>query len=213
MSRVVYLHGFASGPTSSKARYFRQLCEAAGHTVEVPDLAEGDFEHLTVTGQLSAIERAAGGGAVTLMGSSLGGYLAALHASQHSEVERLVLLAPAFGLGRRWAERIGPEEVAKWRRDGSIPIYHYGEQREIPLRFDFLEDALRYEDYPDARQPALIFHGLHDDVVPAEASQEFCARHPEARLELLDSGHELLDVLDTMGPQVIDFLRGQTRPR
>jgi len=50
MNRILYLHGFASGPSSSKARYFRGRLEAAGAHVEVPDLAAGDFEHLTLSG-------------------------------------------------------------------------------------------------------------------------------------------------------------------
>ena len=90
MNRILYLHGFASGPGSSKARFFRQRLEAAGGRVEIPDLAAGDFEHLTLTGQLAVIERAAGGEAVSLIGSSMGGYLAALYAQRHPETVRVV---------------------------------------------------------------------------------------------------------------------------
>ena len=52
MTRIVYLHGFASGPASSKARYFKEHLETAGARVDVPDLAAGDFEHLTISGQI-----------------------------------------------------------------------------------------------------------------------------------------------------------------
>ena len=44
-------------------------------------------------------------------------------------------------------------------------------------------------------QPALIFHGAHDDVVAASYSEEFARAHPNAILEIVDSGHELLNVL------------------
>src|SRR5437764_5917323 len=101
--RIVYLHGFASGPTSSKARHFRDRLKDAGFTVDVPDLAAGDFEHLTISGQLRVLEQAAGTGKLHLIGSSMGGYLAALYAARHSAVERLVLLAPAFRFNSRWA--------------------------------------------------------------------------------------------------------------
>jgi len=50
--RSIYLHGFASGPTSKKAAFFRDRMPA----LEIPDLAADDFEHLTVTGQLQLIE-------------------------------------------------------------------------------------------------------------------------------------------------------------
>ena len=215
MTRIVYLHGFASGPSSSKARYFRERLEAAGANrpeaasvkVDIPDLAAGDFEHLTIGSQLTVVESAAGPGPVSLMGSSMGGYLAALYAARHPEVvERLVLLAPAFGFARRWPERLGAGQVAQWRTSGRMDVFHYGENRTRSLSYALLEDGARYEDYPDFHQPALIFHGAHDDVVPACFSEEFAATHPNAVLEILDSGHELLNVLDDMAPKVERFL-------
>ena len=218
MTRIVYLHGFASGPSSSKARYFRERLQAAGAQVDIPDLAAGDFEHLTISGQLAVVERAAYGAAdwapgphghpepVALMGSSMGGYLAALYAARHPEVVRLVLLAPAFGFARRWPEHLGSAQVARWRSTGAMEVFHYGENRTRSLSYALLEDAARYEDYPDFHQPALLFHGAGDDVVPVRYSQEFAATHPNATLEVLDSGHELLNVLEYMAPKVERFL-------
>ena len=51
MIPVLYLHGFASGPGSKKACYFRDALQSAGLSVEVPDLAQADFPHLTISGQ------------------------------------------------------------------------------------------------------------------------------------------------------------------
>jgi pimeloyl-ACP methyl ester carboxylesterase len=206
MKRVIYLHGFASGPSSSKARYFRQRLEGAGFSVTVPDLAEGDFEGLTLSGQLDVIARAAAGGPAALMGSSMGGYLAALYAARHPEIERVVLLAPAFGFARRWAERMGDAAIEAWRREGTIDVFHYGEGRNRALRIGLLEDAAQYEDYPDVRQPCLIFHGIKDDVVPVRYSEEFAAARENVELHAVESGHELLNVLDTMGGRVEEFL-------
>jgi pimeloyl-ACP methyl ester carboxylesterase len=206
MTTVLYLHGFASGPSSSKAQYFRDHLERAGFPVSVPDLAAGDFEHLTITGQLGVIERLAGGGPLHLMGSSMGGYLAALYAARHPEVARLVLLAPAFGFLRRWPERLGAAGMEAWRRTGAIEVYHYGERRDRRLSYGLLEDAAQYEDYPDFRQPALIFHGAQDDVVPARFPQEFSTGRSNVRLEVVDSGHDLLNVLDYILPKVLAFL-------
>jgi pimeloyl-ACP methyl ester carboxylesterase len=206
MIPIVYLHGFASGPASSKARYFREHLERGGADVRVPDLAAGDFEHLTLTGQLDVIAQTVGGGEVALIGSSMGGYLAGLYAARHPEVRRLVLLAPAFGFTRRWAERLGPQQMDCWRTEGWMDVYHYALQRNCRLGYELMLDAARYEDEPDFRQPALIFHGALDEVVPAAASVAFAARHSNARLEVLDSGHELLNVLDYMVPKVAAFL-------
>src|SRR5438105_2837102 len=120
MSPIIYLHGFASSPHSAKARYFRDRLERAGATVSIPDLAAGDFEHLTLTAQLAAIDRLAAGRTVSLIGSSMGGYLAALYAARHETVDRLVLLAPAFSFARRWHTWLGADGVAQWRERGAI---------------------------------------------------------------------------------------------
>ena len=121
------------------------------------------------------MREAAAGEPVALMGSSMGGYVAALYAARHPEVTRLVLLAPAFGFARRWPERLGSEAVENWRRTGWMDVFHYADGRNRAISYALLEDGAQYEEYPDFAQPALIFHGAHDDVVPAELSRRFVA--------------------------------------
>src|SRR6266487_3187731 len=129
--RIVYLHGFASSPKSSKAQFFLKRFNELGVQVDIPQLDAGDFEHLTITGQLAEIHRTVGMTPSVMMGSSLGGYLAALYAARHPDtVERLILLAPAFQFPKRWRERYSPEDLEDWRLRGSVPVYHYGYQAE-----------------------------------------------------------------------------------
>jgi pimeloyl-ACP methyl ester carboxylesterase len=206
VSRLVYLHGFASGPSSKKARYFAERFAELGMVIETPDLAAGDFEQLTITGQLEVIDKAVNGAPVSLMGSSLGGYLAALYAARHPEVERVVLMAPAFCFGRRWAEEVGTQRMLEWKRTGSLPIYHYSEGGIRGLGYQIVEDAAGYEEYPDFHQPALIFHGSRDNVVPVELSREFVTGHPNATLRVVESGHELTDVMGEMWKEAKEFL-------
>ena len=206
MTPVIYLHGFASSPASKKARYFRERFESIGVKLEVPDLAEGNFEGLTLSGQLSVIQRVADGRPVHLMGSSMGGYLAALYAARHPEVDRVVLMAPAFGFSRRWSARLGPGQMDDWRRTGFLPIFHYGEQSESRVGYQLMKDAMEYEEYPEVRQPVLIFHGRRDEVVPVAASEEFARSRSNAELRVFDSDHELLDVLPAMWEQTRGFL-------
>ena len=203
---LIYLHGFASGPMSSKAQFFRRRFEELGVELRIPDLSQGNFEGLTMSGQLRVVERIAGGDDVRLMGSSMGGYLAALYAARHAEVGRVVLMAPAFGFARRWPLTLGDEKVAEWRRAGWLPVYHYGDQMERRVGYGVLEDAERYEDYPEVAQPALVFHGRNDDVVPVGYSKEFAARHPEVTLRVMESGHELVDVMAEMWVEVREFM-------
>ena len=204
--RLIYLHGFASGPGSQKARFFQQKFAELGHKLLVPDLAAGDFEHLTLTGQLAVIHSVAEGAPCILIGSSMGGYLAALYAARHAEVERVVLMAPAFGFIRRWPGSFGSERMEEWRRTGYIEVFHYGKRQNRRLGYQLFEDGSCYEDYPDMKQPALLFHGDRDDAVPLRYSQEFCAQHQNATLQVLESDHELLDMLPHMWEQSRHFL-------
>ncbi len=204
--RVLYLHGFASSPASTKAGFFRERFRGAGIDLEIPDLAAGDFEHLTITGQLEMIQRAARGEPVALLGSSLGGYLAALYAARHAELRKVVMMAPAFCFAKGWAKRLGPEAVAEWKRTGWIDVYHYGVGGTRRLGVQLLTDAEAYEDYPAFAQPALIFHGNRDPVVPVELSEHFVAADSNARLITYPSGHELVDVLEPMWEETRAFL-------
>ena len=176
-----------------------------------PELDEGNFETLTISGQLRVVEKAVDGGPVVMMGSSLGGYLAALFAARRvQEVEKLVLLAPAFQFPTRWTARYSAEELERWRARGTIPFFHYGHKEERALGYQIVEDASGYEDEPAFRQPALVLHGRRDEVVPVEASKVFAQGHPNVRLKVLESGHELTDVLDQLWAETAAFLEFQS---
>lgn len=188
--RYVYLHGFASSPQSSKARAFK----AAFPELEIPELDGGDFEHLTVTGQLAILENTLHGEPAQLIGSSMGGYLAALYAAAHPEISRMVLLAPALGFAPRWKEKT------------SLEVFHHGSGTMRRVHYGLVEDAMKYSPTPDFKQPALIFHGIRDEVVPIGNSRVFVTGHRNAKLVELDSDHELLNVLDRIVSEGVPFL-------
>ncbi len=209
MSRILYLHGFASSPRSRKAQFFADRFAQIGRPIEVLDLAREGFFQLTVSGQLKVIEEAAHGEPVSLIGSSMGGYLAALYASRHPEVETLVLIAPAFGFATRWEERLGPAAFAEWREAGSMAVHHYGSGEAARVGFGLMEDARQYPGEPDFDQPALLFHGLRDDVCPYEVSVAYAARHPNVLVQLFDAGHEMTEVVEEIWkplPRFFSFL-------
>ncbi len=194
--KYIYLHGFASSPASRKAQFFANKLAAEGVKVLIPHLEAAGFRNLTVSGQLRVIEETAGDEPVRLIGSSMGGYLAALFASLHPTAERLVLLAPAFGFAERWGQRLGGEKMEEWKRAGSLEMMHYGTGQPEPVGYGLIEDGLRYPAEPHFSQPALLFHGLEDDVVPIEFSRSYASTHPNAALTELVSGHELTDVME-----------------
>ncbi len=196
--RFLYAHGFASSPQSRKAQVFHQAFAVRGITLEIPALDGGDFEHLTISGQLSIIRHTLEGEPACLIGSSMGGYLAALYAATHPEVARVVLMAPAFHFAQRWLEKAPVGEP--------LDVYHYGQKQNQSVHYHLLEEATEYPADPDFRQPSLIFHGIHDGVVPVDYSRQFAAGHPNAELREMDSDHELLNVLETITDQALPFL-------
>jgi uncharacterized protein len=208
MARFIYLHGFASSPKSVKAVIFRERLSARGHEVSIPPLDEGDFTGLTITRQLEVVRRevARSPGEVTLIGSSMGGYVAALFAASEAQVTQLVLMAPAFEMEARWQVRFGPEKLAEWKRRGAVPTFHfaYGEDRLIG--YGLYEDLAPYDPSPVVRVPALVFMGRRDDTVDPAAVERWAARNPTARVRWLDSGHELTDQVETIWSESAAFL-------
>jgi len=206
MIRTLYLHGFASSPASFKAQYFARRFGEQGWPLDIPDLNGADFRRLTLTEQLSTVERCAAGEPVNLIGSSLGGYLAALYAARHGEVRRLVLLAPAFGFARLYEESLGAEKVKHWEQRGAIGVMHYALGGEAELGWQFLADARRYEEEPAITQPCLIIHGTRDAVVPVQVSRQFARTRTCCELFEADSDHELRDQVEVIWEAASSFL-------
>jgi uncharacterized protein len=205
--RLIYLHGFASSPRSFKATCFAAALAARGVTPEIPDLNEDDFRHLTISRQLRLVERlSAGARELALVGSSMGGYVAALFAARDPRVRALVLMAPAFDFARRWSERVGENALAEWRRRGWMPMMHYGYDRIEFIGWELLEDAERHVAFPEVTAPTLLFHGRRDEIVDHRASLSFACGHPNVSLELVDSDHGLSDVTDEIVARSLDFL-------
>jgi predicted esterase YcpF (UPF0227 family) len=110
----IYLHGFASSPNSTKAKDLSSRFAQIPINLTIPDLNAEDFSHLTISRQINQIYRLfSDSSPVTLIGSSLGGLTAAYLAQQHSQIQRLVLLAPAFGFLSHWLEYSNEKMIQK----------------------------------------------------------------------------------------------------
>ncbi len=169
MPQYIYLHGFASSPASLKARYLMECFAGVGLKLAVPDLNCNDFSHLTISRQIDQVVDLLprDKSPVVLIGSSLGGLTARVLAQNYPQIERLILLAPAFDFLSHWLPKIGAEKLNLWESDRYLPIYHYGQQKLLPLHYDFITDAHRYHlCQSDRSLPTLIVHGTIDDVIP-----------------------------------------------
>ena len=205
---ILYLHGFASGPGSAKGTALAKRFEALGVPFERADLTPGEdgFERSTPLTMLAEAERlVARHRPRVLMGSSLGGYLAALLAARDASVAKLVLLAPAFRLFERWRERISPDEERRWR-SGGLWVHHHAAGRQRLLGWAFMEAAATLPAYPEVPVPSLCLAGRRDELVPLADVEEFVARTPNARLVVLEDGHELLASIDRIFDETRAFL-------
>ena len=206
---LLYLHGFASGPSSHKAQVLSGRFAAIGVRLAVPDLTPGDdgFERSSPSSMLAVAERLLHGAEPphAIVGSSLGGYLASVIASRDPSVERLVLLAPAFRLFERWSGRLREDDLAEWRARG-LETMHYASNRKRRIGWQFFEDARRYPPFPGIRVPALCIAGTRDETVPLADVEAFVARTPTARLVPVDDGHELAASLDRIFEEARAFL-------
>ena len=212
---VVYLHGFASSPDSSKAAFFSKRFAERGVRFLCPDLNQPAFPTLTVTRmlqQLDSLIAAQPPDDVVLIGSSLGGFVAVEAAARQDpttphRISRLILLAPAVELEwDRWSE-VGPGGVERWRQNGGVEVFHYALDRPEQLNFEFYEDAVRYA--PASRRltlPVLIFQGRQDESVSPDLVERFSQRQANATLHMLDDTHQLKNSLNFIWLETVRFL-------
>jgi len=219
--KYIYLHGFASSPQGTKADYFRQGFGELSINLQTPDLNQGDFFNLTLTRQLNLIKTAyfdkiAAADTpdetinslpeITLIGSSFGGLTSAILAQGNFQVKRLVLLAPAFQFHRHLSRLLGEAAMQQWQTNGVGLFTHYGENRKLPLSYQFWYDLLQYQNEQFSREiPTLIFHGIHDEVIPIDSSRSFASDRPWVKLQELDSDHGLTNVLPQVWQAIQDF--------
>jgi pimeloyl-ACP methyl ester carboxylesterase len=214
---VVYLHGFASSANSSKATVFRDRFAPHGIGVLTPDFNEPDFEHLTVTrmlGQVDDVISALPAGPVTLIGSSLGAFVAVHAAARQrargvdARIQCLVLLAPALDFGATGFAGLDAQGLARWKQTGRLDVFHYAHNRTMPLAYDLYEDASQYKthDLP-LDLPVLAFQGSRDTVVSPQGVKRWAAGRPNVILRSLDDDHQLLSSLEIIWAETFKFVR------
>lgn len=208
--KFIYLHGFASSPSSNKAQVFKTTFEKRGLNLMIPDLDGGNFKCMTLSSQIKIIENCLGdleNFKYGIIGSSMGGYLAALISQLRKDIGAIYLMAPAFEFLTRWNLRI-EEEFGKNNIPDNIKVFHYRHNKEITFQTKIFEDAKKWEEVSFFRQlPIRIAHGVHDDSVSIEVSRRFISSYPWAALEELDSDHSLGSHAEWLSEDCIRFFR------
>jgi uncharacterized protein len=196
---VIYLHGFASSPRSSKAQRFERELAREGIGFACPDFNLPEFETLTVTRMLlqtrAAID-AAPAGPVALIGSSLGAFVA-LHAAAHPAVTHMILLAPALGFGGNRLRQLGEHGIEEWRTAGTLRVFHYARNELRDVGFALYEDAAQYDAFAvDPAVPTLVVQGRRDASVDPGMVTRWAATRAQVTLRLVDDEHQLTASMD-----------------
>lgn len=165
MTSVLYFHGFASSPASAKITTLRPLLAPHGIELNAPDLNVPSFEKLdfdAVVEHALAIARTTPPRA--MVGSSLGA-LVALATAQRGVDVPLVLLAPAFGVARRWQTNIP---------DGDpVMTFNYARNADAPIHRAFFEQMTRlHVDDEPPRSRVTVLMGRKDETVPFAIVEE-----------------------------------------
>ena len=209
---VVYLHGFASSPESSKAVRFRRELEKRRVGFSCPDFNQPEFETLTTTrmlGQVRDAMRQVKEGPIALVGSSLGAFVAVHAAARDTTglIDRLILLAPALDFGGNRLRQLGQSGIEEWRRSGTLRVFHYGAGTERQIGFALYEDAALYDAITvPSTVPTMVFQGDQDTSVDPGMVKEWAEGRELVDLRLLSDGHQLTDSLDLIWRVSAPFL-------
>jgi pimeloyl-ACP methyl ester carboxylesterase len=209
--RVLYLHGFASSPKSSKATFLAAKFAEHGIPFQAPDLNEPDFSTLTVSRMLHEVARAIDGrpdDGVVLVGSSLGGFVAVQAALlRPARVERMVLLAPALDFDGNRMRDLGDRGLEEWKATNQLNVFHYGYGRMYPVHYELYADVRRYDSYHAVLEmPVQVFQGRRDTAVDPEAVDRWASIRPNVELHMLDDDHQLKGSLEYIWREMRRFL-------
>ena len=204
---VVFLCGYASEMSGTKARFLRGVCAEAGHAYLRFDYrgrgaSSGRFEDGTIgswTDDACAVIEAVTRGPLVLVGSSMGGWIMLLAARRLPErVRALVGVAPApdFTEDEMWP-RMSASERETLATRGVIHVPSEYSDDPYPITLRLIEDGrerLQLRDRIPLDCPVRLIHGWRDDDVPWRTSLRLAARlrSSDVTVEIVGDGDHRL---------------------
>jgi len=237
--QILFITGFLSTRWGNKSKALAQWCEERGWGFCCYDVrgfgeSEGTFTDYTLSDWIAdartVLTMLTDGNnlthppqarqdaplpRVTIVGNSLGGWIAWMMAQEFAQIERLILIAPAFdGMGVR-AREISDERRARWRETGWMPWDDDPLHKDWLLSWKWVEESEAYWSNrfnPLRRVTVTIFHGLQDRAIHPGVSwrfaEELLSRDPDYPVELVfaSGDHRLSSArhLDTLRSLVMD---------
>lgn len=181
---VILCHGMESNKESEKLTLLsRALCKKGFLALRFDFFCAGEssgqFEQITYSAEVEDLRAAFDllqqypVGKIGIVGSSMGGSVALLFASQEKSVAAIATLAAPAHPEMIKDRLLSPDEIRSWQQSGFI-TYH-GRR----INNSFLDD-LQNINIPDAAKqiscPALFIHGDADETVPVEDAYELHAQ-------------------------------------
>lgn len=179
MTTVFFIHGKESGPDGLKIQAMRRAVEALGFATEAPDFR---FSHDPEARATHLLARLSPDEPVLLVGSSLGGYVAARAAELAAE-----------------AAEAGPEQARADIRGLFL----------LCPAFDLPGYPLDRPQQPLRGHAVHLVHGRHDDVVPLETSLRAGADW-RGTVTVVEDDHPLHLSVDLICTLLSHFVRGLT---
>ena len=207
--QILFITGFLSKRWGNKSKALAQWCEEQGWGFCCYDVrgfgdSEGRFIDYTLSDWIAdartVVTMLKAGPPITIVGNSIGGWIAWLTAQEREQVERLILIAPAFNMMGLRAKSIDPERQHDWHTAGWMPWDDEPAHRDYPISWKWVEESEAYwKSSFDRLRPVktTILHGLQDSVIVPQGSSRFVelllARDPSfpVELDLIEGDHRL----------------------
>jgi pimeloyl-ACP methyl ester carboxylesterase len=183
--QMLFITGFLSKRWGNKSKALSQWCKENGWGFCCYDVrgfgeSEGRFIDYTLSDWIAdaqaVLDLIKNGPPITIIGNSLGGWIAWLLAQECQEVERLILVAPAFNMMGLRARSIDPDRCHDWHSAGWMPWDNDPLHIEWPLSWKWVEESEAYWKRSfDRMRPVstAILHGQQDSVILPSGSSQF----------------------------------------
>jgi pimeloyl-ACP methyl ester carboxylesterase len=207
--QILFITGFLSKRWGNKSKALARWCEEKGWGFCCYDVrgfgeSEGIFTDYTLSDWIAdaqlVLDSLKNSPPLTIVGNSLGGWIAWLMAQEFQEIERLILIAPAFNMMGVRAQSISDARRQAWLTSGWMPWDDEPAHKDWPLSWKWVEESEAYwKTSFDRLRPVktTILHGLQDTVILPSGSSEFVeqllARDPAfpVELQLIPGDHRL----------------------
>lgn len=207
--QILFITGFLSKRWGNKSKALAQWSQETGWGFCCYDVrgfgdSEGRFTDYTLSDWIAdartVLKSIEAGPPVTIVGNSLGSWIAWLVAQEFPVVEELVLIAPAFNMMGERAKTISKERLHDWHTAGWMPWDDDPLHRDWLLSWKWVEESEAYwaKTFDNLRSvKTTILHGEQDTVISPEGSRRFAGellgRHSSfpLALHLIPGDHRL----------------------